>query len=511
MKKSFVLVWLLVLVLMAYSNPRPPAEVTRISAYPPEIEIECSFGEDTLDISGCIIVTSQSYATVNPGTIYHSGNFNGFILLDSVNTSGFIINPEGDSVYSNIAIDDYEVFLESIKLGNLGRSSPPLKGHPTTLNHYLIYFPGGDPVPWNHYSFNFSNPDFGWTEIVINEINTHGAWQNNSDFIELFNKSNDPLSLAGWKIVCDTVFDMPDDAFIPAFGYYVVDEEVFPPTFDMDCSADNIYLLNANDRIYINGPRLVDQVGWSSDHGENVSFMRYPDGDADSSLYMTAFLGYNDASSGTFENGFPTRGAANRHDCPGFAVIGAAADSIDDGSARIHWTDPIWDEQFDHSVLVKSLEGYPETPSEGEVIHEGTDQQFTDNYIPPSGPAYYTVFAYDLGGEYSTPTGESRTYIWFGSAGVDDPVLPEKISSLNCYPNPFNAQTTISFSLEKQAVVTISIYDITGRLVEVLTSRTYDAGNHALIWDAGNRPSGIYFARMNAGETANTNRMVLLK
>jgi len=89
--------------------------------------------------------------------------------------------------------------------------------------------------------------------------------------------------------------------------------------------------------------------------------------------------------------------------------------------------------------------------------------------------------------------------------------LPENIKSLHSYPNPFNAQTTISFSLETQSLVNISIYDITGRLVDVLTSRTYQAGKHYLAWDAADQPSGIYFARLSAGEAIKTNRMVLIK
>ena len=89
--------------------------------------------------------------------------------------------------------------------------------------------------------------------------------------------------------------------------------------------------------------------------------------------------------------------------------------------------------------------------------------------------------------------------------------FPQSLSVLSNYPNPFNAQTTISFSLEHQSPVSISIYDVAGRLVEVLASNTYEAGNHSVIWDAGGQPSGIYFARLTAGEAVSTSRMVLLK
>jgi len=89
-------------------------------------------------------------------------------------------------------------------------------------------------------------------------------------------------------------------------------------------------------------------------------------------------------------------------------------------------------------------------------------------------------------------------------------ILPSNIQLSN-HPNPFNAQTTISFSIDYQSQVNISIYDITGRLVEVLTSQTYDTGSHTLIWDASGQPSGIYFTRLTAGEAVSTSRMVLLK
>ncbi|MCP4580808.1 MAG: T9SS type A sorting domain-containing protein, partial [candidate division Zixibacteria bacterium] len=291
----------------------------------------------------------------------------------------------------------------------------------------------------------------------------------------------------------------------------VIDEVDFPTGFDMDPGFDNIYLINPDPLWIFDGNRLVDQVGWSSDHAENVSFMRFPDGDVDSTINMRDFMGFNDTSSYTFEDGVPTRGAPNRHESPGFVVIGARADSIDDATARIHWTDPIWDDTFTASMLVKSHGGYVLSPEEGEIIYTGNNQEFTEELIIPEMPYYFTVFARDHGGLYSTPTGESQAFIQFGGVGIEQENLPEYISVLSSYPNPFNAQTTISFSLEQQSPVNISIYDITGRLVEVLISNTFEAGNHSLSWDAGGQPSGIYFARLLARDDVSTSRMVLLK
>jgi len=499
MKTKLLVVAVLVLVCIGIcpANPLPPKMVAYINVDPPQIGI---WSFEASNMSGQTITTSQCTATINNGVVIPENFGAEPFILDSSNTSGFIICSESDYV----EVDD-ELYCEGVSFGQYRWYPAPIPGHSIKRYHYYDW-----DMPSYVMCFEDAEPGYAETDVIINEINAHGTWGVKSNFIELYNTSDQAVDIGGWRIVVDDIYQLPDNAVIPAHGFYAVNCELFPENFGLTASADNVYLIKSVDP---DNYMVVDQVGWSSDHGENVAFMRYPDGDThyDHPWWYAAFQGYNDQSSSTFENGFPSRGAANRHDCPGFVVIGVQADSIGDGIASIHWTDPIWDEQFSHSVLVASSETYPETPADGEIIYSGTQQQFTDNYVPPSSAVFYTVFAYNLSGEYSTPTNESKTYIWFGSAGIDDPALPTKISSLSSYPNPFNARTTISFSLESQSQVGISIYDITGRLVDVLISRTYDAGNHSLIWDAGNQPSGIYFARLSAGEFVSTTRMALLK
>ncbi|MCP4579985.1 MAG: T9SS type A sorting domain-containing protein [candidate division Zixibacteria bacterium] len=480
------------------ANPQPEQRIGFINSNPPQIGL---FSHFELDISGISIATAQGTATVNDGVILPESIDNDPFILDSSNTSGFTFDPEGDFV----SIDDLYVYDG---FGQYGFSPAPLENHPLTLWPYIDHDMVSEIL-----CYEFALPLWGSTDIVINEINAHSNWRGNTDFIELYNQSNEALSLADWRIVCDNIYMFPENAVIQEYGFYVLDEADFPELFAMDFDRDNIHLIdNISSNNYLG--RVVDQVGWSSDHGADISFMRYPDGDVEYTGYpyfWDQYCGYDDESSSTFEDGFPTRGAPNRHESPGFVVIGAKADSIDDAIARIHWTDPIWDDTFTASMLVKSHDGYVATPEEGEVVYTGNDQEFTDQNILPELPYYFTVFARDHGGLYSTPTEESQAFIQFGGVGIEDENLPEHISVLKCYPNPFNATTTISFSLEHQSPVNISIYDITGRLVDLLASDIYEAGNHSLSWDAGNQPSGIYFARLAAGGAVSTSRMVLLK
>jgi hypothetical protein len=89
-------------------------------------------------------------------------------------------------------------------------------------------------------------------------------------------------------------------------------------------------------------------------------------------------------------------------------------------------------------------------------------------------------------------------------------------------PNPFNAVTTIQFSLPAESEVNLTVYDLVGRKVaEPLTSVPFESGSHFLIWDgkdSQDRPvsSGVYFYRLEAvknGQTkfAKTRKLILLK
>ena len=79
------------------------------------------------------------------------------------------------------------------------------------------------------------------------------------------------------------------------------------------------------------------------------------------------------------------------------------------------------------------------------------------------------------------------------------------------YPNPFNTSTTIEYALPQEAEVIIEIYNILGRKVETLVSGKQAAGSHAVVWEAGDIPSGVYFYRIKAGEYSQTRKCVLLK
>jgi hypothetical protein len=82
---------------------------------------------------------------------------------------------------------------------------------------------------------------------------------------------------------------------------------------------------------------------------------------------------------------------------------------------------------------------------------------------------------------------------------------------LSAFPNPFNPTTTLSLTLPQTSKVRLAVYDITGRLVRVLSEGMLDAGEHRVAFDGVGLPSGIYFARAEGWEFVQTQKLLLLK
>ncbi len=89
------------------------------------------------------------------------------------------------------------------------------------------------------------------------------------------------------------------------------------------------------------------------------------------------------------------------------------------------------------------------------------------------------------------------------------------ISTAN-YPNPFNPETTISYALGSDAAVNLEIYNVKGQLVNRLLNTNQTKGSHSVVWNGKdsqghNVASGFYFYRLQAGETSQTRKILLMK
>ena len=89
--------------------------------------------------------------------------------------------------------------------------------------------------------------------------------------------------------------------------------------------------------------------------------------------------------------------------------------------------------------------------------------------------------------------------------------IPFKYSLYQNYPNPFNPITKIRFSIPYTSFTQIAVYDIQGKVIEVLVNKQFTAGTYETDFDASNFPSGVYFYSLTYSDFTETKKMVLIK
>ena len=79
------------------------------------------------------------------------------------------------------------------------------------------------------------------------------------------------------------------------------------------------------------------------------------------------------------------------------------------------------------------------------------------------------------------------------------------------YPNPFNPETTIPFTLKQAGFTTLNVYDILGNKVAEMVNRKLDAGHHEVRFDASQLASGVYIYTIQSGQFTSTRKMILMQ
>lgn len=79
------------------------------------------------------------------------------------------------------------------------------------------------------------------------------------------------------------------------------------------------------------------------------------------------------------------------------------------------------------------------------------------------------------------------------------------------FPNPFNSQTSFTFSIGSDQLVTLKVFDLLGREVATVANKTFEAGVHTVNWTADGLSSGVYMYKLTAGSFAETRKLVYMK
>ena len=88
---------------------------------------------------------------------------------------------------------------------------------------------------------------------------------------------------------------------------------------------------------------------------------------------------------------------------------------------------------------------------------------------------------------------------------------PDRFHISSAYPNPFNSVTGIRYALPYKSMISITVYDITGKVVSMLFSGEREAGRYEASWDASAFQTGVYFLRMETSGDTYTRKVILVR
>ncbi|MGE5681370.1 MAG: T9SS type A sorting domain-containing protein [Bacillota bacterium] len=190
-----------------------------------------------------------------------------------------------------------------------------------------------------------------------------------------------------------------------------------------------------------------------------------------------------------------------------------------------------WDEypnsnvtQYQISRRAEQIKGGEDITSIIATVPRGVTS-YTDLYYRVNGDGdynlYYNVLPYySTDATYAHIIPNDNRFAFIGSrTGYADggEILKTAASSketnysLSSYPNPFNPTTRISYSLKKNGLVTIRVYDILGNKISELVNEYKEAGSYELSFDGSNLPSGYYLCRIKSGDYTDTRKLLLVK
>jgi hypothetical protein len=192
------------------------------------------------------------------------------------------------------------------------------------------------------------------------------------------------------------------------------------------------------------------------------------------------------------------------------APPGNLTGSIDhvSGTIQLDWDDSKARDLAGYRIFRGGISGFP--ADQDHFLGSSVEPGYLDD-DPIPGESHYKVLAVDRHGNLSAASN-------LGPGETSNTTVPTTRNVLTQnHPNPFNPQTTIAFEIEGQVEVSLRVLDLSGRMVRsLIVGESRAPGRHEVTWngrdDVGRQvASGTYFYRLEAGEFAETKRMVLVK
>ncbi len=200
------------------------------------------------------------------------------------------------------------------------------------------------------------------------------------------------------------------------------------------------------------------------------------------------------------------------NDNGGFIVSGEAGNAVSDGMSLSLLLGPFEPNASDVIVADPSANVIFTTPAGTEGIKvEENDHKVVFMSFP------FELIKTDEPYPNNQRTLVARILNWFDQpAGVEDVEIARLALAQN-YPNPFNPVTRLAFTVPEGAGrVTLTVHNVNGQVVRTLVDEELSAGPATAVWDGADESgqelaTGVYFARLEAGDDSAFRKMTLLK
>jgi endonuclease I len=400
-----------------------------------------------------------------------------------------------------------------------------------------------------HYQVEY----YGSGNIVFSEIAEPST--SNASFIELYNAGTSPVSLLGWEVrqynsSLSTLLDLDlntdlqtnmDDDMMLAPGEYVIiikgslteftgfygtyngyyfvdgsstqgvpniDGNEYYELYDGSGSKALVDGLGSASSTILNAHRYerVDALDTGTDISTNwVDVTAVTNGtpgatnintlNSDYSILPVTFAGFFVALTEEQEVNV-TWSTASENGINGFKVYRAVVDIDYDGNVELSEAEPF-------NTLINATND-----------SDGNDYYFLDQEVYQGYKYFYWIECLGFTGQSSFFGPVVISIIKDTTGGQPD--IPIITGLTSVYPNPFNPETRVEFSVKDETKVLITVFNVKGQLIKTLVDRNVIPGKHYAVWDGkdGNNKScgsGVYLIKMDAGNKSSAKRAILLK
>lgn len=173
-----------------------------------------------------------------------------------------------------------------------------------------------------------------------------------------------------------------------------------------------------------------------------------------------------------------------------------------------------WNDGYLDGVDIMTMQLYKMNPSDSSVVDSIPWQ------VPyPLGLLWDGSYWWNVSSKI-TNGGNERIYkVDAGMPGISDnesAPLTKYALDIKCYPNPFNATTTVNYECMFNGYIEITIYNIQGELVKTLVRENALEGNHKMTWDGYNDrgiklPGGVYFLKFKTSDCTTTSKLLFIR